>query len=99
MAFKVEQTIKGTTYEAAVLEYFPGDGLSSSYRTPGGIPMTAYRYNVVGDQLTTPVVEGDTVQLPASVADRRGNHWSAWTAVALYCGSITTSSEPLYFAS
>ncbi|MCX6992303.1 MAG: L-fucose isomerase [Kiritimatiellaeota bacterium] len=59
----------GTTYMHAALEYFPGDGLSSHYRTPGGIPMTAYRYNVVGDQLTFSVVEGETIELPKDVAD------------------------------
>lgn len=57
-----------TTYMAASLEYFPGDGLSSHYTTPGGIPMTAYRYNTVGDMLTCSVVEGETVQLPDPVA-------------------------------
>ncbi|NQT92926.1 MAG: L-fucose isomerase [Lentisphaerae bacterium] len=65
----ITQAIEGTTYEAANLQYFPGDGLSSSYRTPGGIPMTAYRYNVVGDMLTCSVVEGSTVELPVEVAD------------------------------
>jgi len=60
----------GTQYMSANLEYFPGDGLSSHYRTPGGIPMTAYRYNVVGDQLTCSVVEGSTVELPVQVADQ-----------------------------
>ena len=61
-----------TTYMRAALEYFPGDGLSSHYRTPGGIPMTAYRYNVVGDQLTFSVVEGETIELPKDVADHVG---------------------------
>lgn len=60
---------EGTKYMAATLEYFPGDGLSSHYRTPGGIPMTAYRYNVVGDAITCSVVEGGTVDLPEEVAD------------------------------
>jgi L-fucose isomerase len=60
---------KGTTYIGANLEYFPGDGLSSHYRTPGGVPMTAYRYNVVGDQMTVSICEGDTIELPAKVAD------------------------------
>jgi L-fucose isomerase len=58
-----------SAYLAAILEYFPGDGLSSHYRTPGGIPMTAYRYNVVGDLMTCSVVEGETVELPRKVAD------------------------------
>ncbi len=65
----IEHACKGTVWEAAVIEYFRGDGLSSSYRTPGGIPMTAYRYNVVGDELTCSVVEGETIELPAKVAD------------------------------
>lgn len=64
----IQRAIKGTSYESAILEYFPGDGLSSSYRTPGGVPMTAYRYNVVGDKLTCSVVEGETVELPEKVA-------------------------------
>jgi L-fucose isomerase len=65
----VDESIAGTSYEAASLEYFPGDGLSSHYRTPGGIPMTAYRYNVVGDMPTCSIVEGETVELPKEVAD------------------------------
>ena len=68
----IKEATAGTTYSAAILEYFPGDGLSSTYRTPGGIPMTAYRYNVVGDQPTCSIVEGDTVELPAEVADHVG---------------------------
>jgi L-fucose isomerase len=65
----MDKAIAGTLYMGASLEYFPGDGLSSHYRTPGGIPMTAYRYNAVGDLLTCSVVEGDTIELPAKVAD------------------------------
>lgn len=65
----MKQALEGTTYEAGILEYFPGDGLSSSYRTPGGIPMTSYRYNVVRDRMTCSVVEGETVELPVDVAD------------------------------
>ena len=59
--------IKGTTYMNAALTYFPGDGLSSHFTSPGGIPMTAYRYNMVGDLLTCSVVEGETVELPEKV--------------------------------
>jgi len=71
----IDQAIARTTYMKAALEYFPGDGLSSHYRTPGGIPMTAYRYNVVGGELTCSVVEGNTVELPDEVA----NHISGVT--------------------
>ena len=69
----IDAAIDGTGYCAAVLEYFIGDGLSSHYRTPGGIPMTAYRYNVVGDMMTCSVVEGETIQLPDMVADHVSN--------------------------
>jgi len=65
----IAAAIDGTVYEAANLQYFPGDGLSSSYRSPGGVPMTAYRYNVVGSKLTCSVVEGESVELPRKVAD------------------------------
>lgn len=65
----IEAMKKATHYMAAALTYFPGDGLSSHYRTPGGLPMTAYRYNMVGDQFTCSVVEGETVELPKQVAD------------------------------
>ena len=53
----------------AALTYFPGDGLSSHFTSPGGMPMTAYRYNMVGDLLTCSVVEGETVDLPEKVAN------------------------------
>ena len=64
----IARAIAGTKYMKAELTYFPGDGLSSHYRTPGGVPMTAYRYNVVGDEMTCSVVEGETVELPEDVA-------------------------------
>ncbi len=64
----IAEAFKATTYMAANLEYFPGDGLSSRFSTPGGAPMTAYRYNVVGDLMTCSVVEGETVDLPEPVA-------------------------------
>jgi L-fucose isomerase len=78
---------KGTTYTGAALDYFLGDGLSSSYRTPGGVPMTAYRYNVVGNRLTCSVVEGETIELPEKVADHVSKrtdptwpetYWTPW---------------------
>jgi len=65
----IDAAISKTTFMAAILEYFLGDGLSSHYRTPGGIPMTAYRYNVVGNMLTCSVVEGETIELPEKIAD------------------------------
>ena len=65
----IKKAIAGTTYMGADRVYFRGDGLSSHYRTPGGVPLTAYRYNVVGDLPTCSVVEGDSVELPKAAAD------------------------------
>jgi len=64
----MQQAMDATTYTGAGLGYFLGDGLSSNYRTPGGVPMTAYRYNCIDNQLTCSIVEGDTVELPEEVA-------------------------------
>jgi len=69
----IDAAIDGTTYMAATLEYLPGDGLSSHYRTPGGIPITACRYNVLGETLTCSVVEGKSIDLPKAVADYVSN--------------------------
>jgi len=66
----IDAACGGTHYMAAILEYFPGDGLSSHYRTPGGVPMTAYRYNTVGQKLSVSIVEGETVSLPTDVEDK-----------------------------
>ena len=63
---------KAVTYMGADLTYFPGDGLSSHFRTPGGLPMTSYRYNCVGETMTCSVVEGETVELPKAVGDKIG---------------------------
>lgn len=66
---RIAAALEATTFTGANLDYFRGDGLSSRFRTPGGIPMTAYRFNSIGDELTFSIVEGDTVELPESVAD------------------------------
>ena len=64
----MKEAIENTTYMNAALTYFPGDGLSSHYTTPGGAPVTSYRYNMVDNMLTCSVVEGETVTLPKKVA-------------------------------
>ena len=64
-----QRALAGTRFMSCNTQYFPGDGLSSHYRTPGGVPMTAYRYNAVGDQLTCSVIEGETVTLGRKVED------------------------------
>ena len=64
----MKEAMENTTYMNAALTYFPGDGLSSHYTTPGGAPVTSYRYNMVDNMLTCSVVEGETVTLPKKVA-------------------------------
>jgi L-fucose/D-arabinose isomerase len=73
----IDACCKGTVYMSAVLEYFLGDGLSSHFHTPGGLPMTAYCYNVLGDELTCSVVEGETVDLPEKAASYVNDHTDA----------------------
>ena len=65
----IKEAMENTTYMNAALTYFPGDGLSSHYTTPGGAPVTSYRYNMVDNLLTCSVVEGETVTLPKKVAN------------------------------
>ena len=61
-----ELALKGTRFMSCNAEYFPGDGLSSHYRTPGGVPMTAYRHTPWAT-LSLLVIEGETVNLPKKV--------------------------------
>ena len=65
----IKESISNTTYMAAVIEYFLGDGLSSHFTTPGNIPMTSYRYNTIGDKMTVSIIEGKTVSLPKKVIE------------------------------
>jgi L-fucose/D-arabinose isomerase len=65
----IKQVTANTVYTGANLEYFLGDGLSSKFRTPGGIPMTSYRYNVLDGKPTCSVVEGNTIHLPEKTAE------------------------------
>lgn len=63
----MEKAMGNVEWMGANLEYFRGDGLSSHFTSPGSVPMTAYRYNSVGERMTFSVVEGETVKLPKEV--------------------------------
>ncbi len=65
---RMESAIKGTEWHPASLGYFPGDGLSTQFITPGGLPITMIRFNRVGPDVTVSVIEGHTIELPANVA-------------------------------
>jgi len=71
-------------WSPAVLEYFRGGGYSSTFATPGGMPMTMSRVNLVaGLGPVLQIAEGWTVDLPREVheaIDRRTDptwptHW------------------------
>ncbi|MGQ9608479.1 MAG: L-fucose isomerase [bacterium] len=64
---RMESAIKGTEWHPASLGYFPGDGLSTQFITPGGLPITMIRFNRVGPDVTVSVIEGHTIQMPANV--------------------------------
>ncbi len=64
---RMESAIKGTEWHPASLGYFPGDGLSTQFITPGGLPITMIRFNRVGPDVTVSVIEGHTIEMPANV--------------------------------
>ncbi|HEX9829694.1 MAG TPA: L-fucose isomerase, partial [Bacteroidota bacterium] len=60
--------LEATTWYSAIAEYFRGGGFSSSYRTRGGMPVTAARMNIVkGLGPALQIAEGWTVELPKEV--------------------------------
>jgi len=64
---RMKQAIQGTQWHPAGLGYFPGDGLSTHFVTPGDLPITMIRFNRVGQDVTATVIEGHTVNLPEKV--------------------------------
>ena len=64
---RMEEAIKGTEWHPAGLGYFPGDGLSTQFITPGGLPITMIRFNRIGPDVTVTVIEGHTIDMPANV--------------------------------
>lgn len=71
----VENVTNNTVWQPAALGYFPHDGLSTQFRTPGRIPVTLLRLNRIGLDLTLSIAEGHTVELPGKLADAI----SGWT--------------------
>lgn len=67
---EVEACLKATTWHPSMTEYFPGGGMSTRYRTKGGMPATMTRINLVdGLGPAMQIAEGWTVDLPAKVHD------------------------------
>ena len=67
---EVEKCLKATTWHPSVTEYFPGGGLSTRFRTRGGMPATMIRLNLVdGLGPAIQLAEGYTIDLPDDVHD------------------------------
>lgn len=67
---EVEKCLQATTWHPSITEYFPGGGLSTRFRTRGGMPATMVRLNLVGGLgPALQVAEGYTVDLPDDVHD------------------------------
>lgn len=67
---EVEACLKATTWHPSVTEYFPGGGMSTRFRTRGGMPATMARINLIdGLGPALQLAEGWTVDLPDAVHD------------------------------
>lgn len=67
---EIDADLAATTFHAATKEYFPGGGFSTHFTTPGDVPVTAARLNMVeGLGPVLQVTEGWTIELPDDVRD------------------------------
>ena len=76
----VEACLGKTTFHAATVEYFRGGGFSTHFSTPGGMPVTMCRINLVdGLGPVLQIAEGHTVELPeeamATIENRTDRTW------------------------
>lgn len=97
---EMEASLKNTSWHPSMGEYFPGGGLSTRYRTKGGMPATMIRLNLAaGLGPCLQVAEGWTVELPDAVhntLDQRTNPtWpTTWFAPRLTGeGAFTSTYE------
>jgi L-fucose isomerase len=67
---EIEASLQNTSWHPSITEYFPGGGMSTRYRTKGGMPATMIRLNLAdGLGPCLQVAEGVTIDLPDSVHD------------------------------
>jgi L-fucose isomerase len=89
---EVEACLEATRWYPAVTEYFRGGGFSSGFVTPGGMPCTMSRINLVeGQGPVLQIAEGWTVDLPEKVhqtlSDRTDPTWPThWFSPRLQAG-------------
>ncbi|MFP4156489.1 MAG: L-fucose isomerase [Opitutales bacterium] len=68
---EVQASLKNTTWHPSITEYFPGGGMSTRYRTKGGMSATMVRLNLAaGLGPCLQIAEGWTVDLPGPVHDK-----------------------------
>ncbi len=68
---EVQASLKHTTWHPSITEYFPGGGMSTRYRTKGGMPATMIRLNLAANLgPCLQIAEGWTVDLPEAVHDK-----------------------------
>ncbi|MCC9644580.1 L-fucose isomerase [Rhodopirellula sp. JC740] len=97
---EVQRCLQATTWHPSMTEYFPGGGMSTRYRTQGGMPSTMTRINLVdGLGPALQIAEGYTVDLPETVHDtldqRTNPTWpTTWFAPKLTGrGAFTSTYE------
>jgi L-fucose isomerase len=86
---EVQACLEATTWHPSITEYFPGGGMSTRYKTKGGMPVTMSRINLVdGLGPALQLAEGWTVELPDdahdALDDRTNPTWpTTWFAPRL----------------
>jgi L-fucose isomerase len=97
---EVEKCLDATTWHPSITEYFPGGGMSTRFRTKGGMPATMIRINLVdGLGPALQIAEGYTIDLPDDVHDtldqRTNPTWpTTWFAPILTGeGAFTSAYE------
>jgi len=65
---EMRKCLQAVTWHPSITEYFPGGGMSTRYRTRGGMPSTMTRINLVaGLGPALQIAEGHTIDLPDDV--------------------------------
>ncbi|MBN8460554.1 MAG: L-fucose isomerase [Verrucomicrobia bacterium] len=86
---EISKCLNATTWHPSITEYFPGGGMSTRYRTRGGMKATMIRLNLVdGLGPALQIAEGHTIELPetihAALDDRTNPTWpTTWFAPVL----------------
>ena len=87
---EVEKCLSATTWHPSITEYFPGGGMSTRYKTLGGMPSTMTRINLVdGLGPALQIAEGHTVGLPDNVHDVLDNRTNPTWPTTWFAPTVT----------